>query len=395
MTMTDSTKTPPALWALALGAFAIGMTEFSAIGVLNQVAADFTVSHAQAGWMVTAYAVGVMVGSPILTWLGLRLSRKTLLILSMALFTRGNALTTLSPWFSLMLVGRIVTSFSHGVFFGLGSVVGAELAGAHRRAAAVAFMFSGLTVANLVGVPLGAWVGDVLSWRVTYGFITVVGLGVMLALARLVPTLPTPAPTSLSDELRTLANPRIVTALAMTLLGFGGVFAAITYLAPMLTEVSGVANRHVTWFMVVLGLGMMVGNHFGGKWADRHLIASLVTELVLLTLSLVAFGFVLENVWLTALLLFAIGALGFATVAPLQTVTMKEAHTSPTLASVMNIGAFNLGNALAAWLGGLAIESSWGLPAAPWVGAVMSTVALGLTLFLAQKRQLVETPSMA
>ncbi len=379
----------PALWALAMGAFAIGMTEFVAIGLLNQVAETFGTSSSTTGWIVTAYALGVMLGSPLLTWIGLRIPRKTMLFLLMALFALGNAVTATASVFSVMLIGRVLTSFSHGVFFGLGSVVGAEIAGPGRRAAAVAFMFSGLTLANLVGVPLGAWVGEVLGWRITYGFVAFLGIVVASALWFWVPELPTPKSTDLKSELRALKNPKIAIALMMTLLGFGGVFAAITYLSPMLTEVTSVSNQAISWFMVLLGLGMMVGNYFGGKFADKNLFLALAGSLALLTVALLAFGWVLKSAILSGLVLFLIGAIGFATVPPLQMMTMVEAKTAPTLASVLNIGAFNLGNALAAWLGGVAIDSSWSFTGATWVGALMSAGALLLTLGLrpAKKRQ--------
>lgn len=380
-------KQPPALWALAMGAFAIGMTEFVAIGLLNQVSTTFGTSASMTGWIVTAYALGVMLGSPVLTWLGLRIPRKTMLFLLMVLFAVGNAVTAMAPFFAVMIVGRVLTSFAHGVFFGLGSVVGAEIAGPGRRAAAVAFMFSGLTLANLAGVPLGAWVGEVLGWRITYGAVALIGAVVASAIWFLVPELPAPKTTDLKSELHALARPTILVALMMTLLGFGGVFAAITYLAPMLTQVTGVSNSTISWFMVILGLGMMVGNHFGGKLADKNLFLALAGSLALLSLALLAFGFAMKSAVLSGILLFFIGAIGFATVPPLQTVTMDEAKTAPTLASVMNIGAFNLGNALAAWLGGIAIDSSWGFAGAPWVGAAMSAVALLLTFGLLPGRR--------
>ncbi len=375
-------KQPRALWALAFGAFAIGMTEFVAIGLLNQVAAEFHTSVAVTGWIVTAYALGVMIGSPILTWIGLRIPRKTMLCLLMVLFAVGNTVTATAPLFWILLVGRMLTSFSHGVFFGLGSVVGAEIAGPGRRAAAVAFMFSGLTLANLAGVPLGAWVGEVLGWRITYGAVALIGAFVAAALWFWVPHLEAARSTHIRHELAALANPKIVVALLMTLLGFGGVFAAITYLAPILTTVTGIAPRTVSWYMVILGFGMMVGNHFGGRFADRNLMVSLLSALFLLTVVLALFGFTMSNAWSAAILLFAIGALGFATVAPLQMVTMQEAAEAPTLASVLNIGAFNLGNALAAWAGGYALETGLGFAGAPWVGAVMSFAAMLLAFWL-------------
>jgi DHA1 family inner membrane transport protein len=373
---------PPALWALAFGAFAIGMTEFTAIGLLNQVAASFGVSISLAGWVVTAYAGGVMIGAPLLTWIGLKIPRKTTLCLLMVLFAVGNAITAAAPWFWLVLAGRVLTSFAHGVFFGMGSVVGAEIVGPRQRAGAVAFMFSGLTVANLVGVPLGTWLGEAVSWRLTYALIALIGAGVALAIRFWVPALKETKKTGMAREVRAAANPQVIIALLMTLFGFGGVFAAITYLAPILTNVTHLAGSTVSWYMVVLGLGMVTGNWLGGRLADRNLVVTLAGSLGLLAAMLVAFSFGMGNAIAAGVLLFLIGAFGFATIPPLQAVTMEVAGDAPNLASVLNIGAFNLGNAVAAWLGGLALDSQLGFAGAPLMGAAMTVFAMMLAFVL-------------
>lgn len=373
-------KKPPALWALAAGAFSIGMTEFVTIGLLEQVATEFNVSPTIAGWAVTSYALGVMLGSPFLTWLGLKLDRKYMLALLIGIFALGNAVTALAPIFGIVILGRIITSFAHGVFFGMGSVVGAELVGPERQAGAVAFMFSGLTLANLVGVPIGSWVGIHLGWRLTFGAISLLGLAVFAMILLFVPKLPHTTTPSIRRELRAVRDPQVILALLMTLLGFGGVFAAITYLAPIATGVTGLPHSAVTYLMIILGLGMVIGNYLGGKLADRNLMPSVLTSLALLAAALLAFSLSLHNVIALGITLFLIGAIGFATVPPLQTVTLRRASHAPTLASVLNIGSFNMGNAVAAWLGGLAILTPAGYQGTGLVGVAMSVTALALAV---------------
>lgn len=361
-------RTPAALWALALGAFGIGMTEFVAIGLLPLVASDFGVPIPLAGWVVSAYALGVLAGAPLMTVLGVRMPRKRMLTLLMVVFTVGNLLTAVAPAFGVLLAGRIVTSFTHGAFFGIGSVVAAELVGPARRSAAVAFMFTGLTVANLAGVPLITWLGNTAGWRATFLAIAAIGVVVVLAIVRLVPALPRPAGVHLRRELSALANAGALLAMLMTLLGFGGVFAAITYLAPMMTELAGFTPAGITWLLVVLGVGMVIGNWAGGKLADRALMPTVLASLAALTVALAAFAFTAHSQPLAAINVFLIGALGFATVPPLQTRVLDQASDAPTLASALNIGAFNMGNAVAAWLAGAAIDAGFGYTSASWVG---------------------------
>lgn len=371
---------PLALLALAVGAFGIGTTEFVVIGLLPQVATSFAVTVPTAGLLVTGYALGVVAGSPLLTALGTRIPRRRMLMLLMALFTAGNTITALAPDFGVMLAGRVVTSLAHGAFFGIGSVVAAELVEPRKKARAIALMFTGLTVANVVGVPLGTFVGQHLGWRATFGMVA--GLGVLgfAGIAALVPDLPRPADVRLRRELAALRDPQVVLAMAMTVLGFGGVFAAITYLTPMLTRVTGFADSSVSWLMVVFGLGMVAGNLVGGRFADRRLIPMLVAALGGLAVVLALFTLGAQAKPTAALAVFLIGGLGFATVPPLQKRVMDLAHDAPTLASAVNIGAFNLGNALSAWLGGMVISAGFGYTAPDWIGALLAAAALGLAL---------------
>ncbi|MFJ1586027.1 MFS transporter [Streptomyces sp. NPDC088197] len=371
---------PLALLALALGAFGIGTTEFVIIGLLPDIAGDFGVSIPTAGFLVTGYALGVVVGAPLMTVLGTKTSRKRMLMLLMGLFIAGNLVSAVAPTFALMLAGRIVASLAHGAFFGIGSVVAAGLVAAEKKAGAIAMMFTGLTVANVVGVPLGTFVGQSAGWRVT--FFVVAGFGVLglAGIAKLVPEIPRPEGVRLGHELAAFRNVQVLLAMAMTVLGFGGVFAAITYLAPMMTNVTGYADSSVTWLLVLFGLGMVGGNLLGGRYADRRLMPMLYATLGGLSLVLALFTVTAHNKVAAAVTVFLIGALGFATVPPLQKRVLDQASGAPTLASAVNIGAFNLGNALAAWLGGLLLSAGLGYTAPNWLGAALAAAALALAV---------------
>ncbi|MEU8677611.1 MFS transporter [Streptomyces sp. NPDC048560] len=371
---------PLALLALAIGAFGIGTTEFVIMGLLPEVAGDFGVSVPTAGYLVTGYALGVMFGAPLMTVIGTRITRKRMLMVLMGLFVVGNLLSAAAPTFGIMLVGRVVASLAHGAFFGIGSVVAAELVAPEKKAGAIATMFTGLTVANVVGVPLGTFVGQTAGWRITFLFVAALGLVGLAGIARLVPDLPKPTGVRLRDELNAFRDVQVLLAMAMTVLGFGGVFAAITYIAPMMTHVTGYADSSVTWLLVLFGLGMVAGNLLGGKFADRALMPMLYTALGGLALVLALFTVGAHDKTAAAVAVFLIGALGFATVPPLQKRVLDHAHGAPTLASAVNIGAFNAGNALAAWLGGVVISGGLGYTSPNWVGALLAASALALAV---------------
>ncbi|MFI9649639.1 MFS transporter [Streptomyces sp. NPDC052040] len=385
---------PLALLALAMGAFGIGTTEFVIMGVLPEVAGDFGVSIPTAGLLVTGYALGVMFGAPVMTALGTRVTRKRMLMLLMGLFIIGNLLSAVAPTFWLMLAGRVVASLAHGAFFGIGSVVAAELVAPEKKAGAISMMFSGLTVANVVGVPLGTLIGQSAGWRITFALVAALGVLGLLGVAKLVPEMPKQEGVHLRHELAAFKNVQVLLAMAMTVLGFGGVFAAITYIAPMMTHVAGFADGSVTWLLVLFGLGMVGGNLVGGRFADRALMPMLYTSLGGLALVLALFTMTAHHKALAALTIVLIGALGFATVPPLQKRVLDHAHGAPTLASAANIGAFNLGNALSAWLGGIVISAGLGYTAPNWVGAVLALAAL-LLAFLSAALERRETHSAA
>ncbi|OKJ62622.1 MFS transporter [Streptomyces sp. CB02261] len=374
---------PLALLALAVGAFGIGTTEFVIMGLLPEIAADYSVSIPAAGLLVTGYALGVVVGAPLLTVLGTKVSRKRMLMLLMGLFVLGNLLSALAPSFGLMLTGRVVASLAHGSFFGIGSVVAAELVAPEKKAGAIATMFTGLTVANIVGVPLGTFIGQAVGWRTTFAVVAALGVIGLLGIAKLVPATPRPEGARLRGELMAFRNPQVLLAMAMTVLGFGGVFAAITYVAPMMTEVAGYSDGAVTWLLVLFGVGMFLGNLLGGRFADRALMPLLYATLGGLALVLALFTVTAHHRILAAITILLVGALGFATVPPLQKRVLDQAHGAPTLASAVNIGAFNLGNALAAWLGGIVISAGFGYTSPNWVGAVLAAAALVLAVWSA------------
>ncbi|MET8783573.1 MFS transporter [Streptomyces sp. NPDC004589] len=374
---------PLALLALAIGAFGIGTTEFVIMGVMPQVAEDFGVSIPTAGWLVSGYAFGVVIGAPLLTVLGTKVSRKKMLMFLMGLFVVGNALSAFAPSFGVMLIGRIVASLAHGAFFGIGSVVAADLVAPEKKASAISLMFMGLTVANIVGVPGGTYIAQVTGWRVTFTIVALLGIIGFLGVAKLVPEQGRPQAANIRTEFAAFKNVQVWLAMAMTVLGYGGVFAAITYITPMMTQVTGYAEGAVTWLLVLFGIGMFLGNLLGGKFADRALMPMLFTTLAALAAVLLLFTATAHNKVLAAITLALIGALGFATVPPLQKWILDQAPAAPTLASAANIGAFNLGNALAAWLGGVVIAGGLGYTSPNWVGALLSGTALLLSFLAA------------
>ncbi|MFF0624810.1 MFS transporter [Streptomyces sp. NPDC004296] len=381
---------PLALLALAIGAFGIGTTEFAVMGLLPDMAADFGVSIPLAGYATTLYALGVVIGAPLMTVLGTRFTRKQMLMLLMGLFVVGNLLTAVAPTFGLMLAGRVVSSFTHGAFFGIGSLVAADLVAPEKRAAALSLMFSGLTVANVVGVPAGTLLSQQLGWRTTFYAIAALGVLGLLGIVRLVPAQRAKAAARIGRELAVFRNPQVGLAMLMTVLGFGGVFAAVTYLASMMTEVAGFAPSSVVWLTAVFGLGMVGGNLISGRFTDRAMMPMLYVSLAGLALVLVAFTFTAHHKIAAIVTVALIGFFGFATVPPLQKRVLDQAAAAPTLASAGNIAAFNFGNALAAWLGGLVIAGGLGLTAPNWVGALMTAAALGVAVlasFLERRQQ--------
>ncbi|MFC5418287.1 MFS transporter [Bosea eneae] len=373
---------PIAVYALTAGAFGIGTTEFVIMGLLLQVAADLQVSVAMTGLLISGYALGVFVGAPVLTLATRKLPRKQVLILLMAIFTLGNVACALAPSYGLLMAARIVTSLAHGTFFGVGSVVATSLVPEDKKASAIAVMFTGLTIATLLGVPAGAWLGLHFGWRATFWTIAGIGVVAMLVLARFVPADKGKVEVApLRQELATLADPQVLLGFAMTVLGFGGVFAVFTYIQPILVEITGFSQEAVSPILLLFGLGLIVGNMLGGKLADRNLPVALLATTASLAIVLFAMTAALRSPIAVTIFVGLIGAAAFATVAPLQMrVLDKAGPAGRNLASSLNIAAFNLGNAFGAWLGGVTIEHGPGLAAVTWVAALVPLASLVLAV---------------
>ncbi|WP_329742384.1 MFS transporter [Dyella sp. A6] len=378
-TAPSRARTPLALYALAAGAFGIGTTEFVIMGLLEQVAASLHVSIAAAGLLISGYALGVFAGAPLLTLATHRMPRKSVLLALMLIFTLGNLACAVAPNYPLLMAARVLTSLAHGTFFGVGSVVATTLVSEERKASALSIMFTGLTIATLLGVPAGAWLGLHFGWRATFWAVSAIGLLAMLVVAALVPPEHgDDAPIAVRAELRAIASAAVLRGLLMTVLGFAGVFLVYTYIEPLLTQVSGFEDTAVSPILLVFGVGMIVGNLLGGRLADRRVSMALVVTLAMLVVVLGMMGLVLHSKSLTVMFIALLGVSAFATVSPLQLWVLRQAAGAPSLASSLNIGAFNLGNAMGAWLGGMVIAHGPGLAALPWVAALVGLGGLGL-----------------
>lgn len=368
---------PLGLIALAIGAFGIGLTEFVIMGLLPEVASDFAVTEATAGWLISGYALSVVVGALGLTAATTRLPRKAVLLGLVVLFIAGNALTAIAPDYSTAMIGRIVAALCHGAFFGIGSVVAASLVAPAKKAGAIAIMFTGLTAANVLGVPFGTFIGQQFGWRATFWVISAIGVVAFLGIALLVSApRASDASVSLRHELRAFASGQVWLSLIVTALAFGGMFGAFTYIAYTLTGVSGFSASAMPWLLVLFGAGLVVGNWVGGRLADRAIDRTLLWFIAALAVILVLFGMLAWSQPATIGLLVVMGAFGFGTVPGLQSRVMQYAGGAPTLASGANIGAFNIGNALGAWAGGLGISAGLGYTSPIWIGAAITASAL-------------------
>lgn len=374
---------PISLLALTAGAFGIGTTEFVIMGLLMQVSADLHVSITAAGLLISGYALGVAVGAPMLTIATRKLPRKTVLLALMAIFTLGNLACALAPNYELLMAARVVTSLAHGTFFGVGSVVATGLVAPERRASAIAIMFTGLTAATLLGVPAGAWLGLQYGWRATFWAVTLIGVLAFAVLALFVPRVKGEArPAPLREELAVLARPQVLLGLAMTVLGYAGVFVVFTYIQPLLTQVTGLPESAVSPILLVFGGGLAVGNILGGKLADRATMPAVLGTLVALAAVLGAMQFTIGTPFTAVVFVGLLGIASFATVAPMQLRVLEKASgAGQNLASSLNIAAFNLGNALGAWMGGVVIDHGPGLRALGWVAALLTLAGLAIALW--------------
>lgn len=371
-------KSSLALFALAVGAFAIGTTEFSPMGLLPVIAEGVQVSIPTAGMLVSAYAIGVMLGAPVMTLLLSRWGRRKALVALMLIFTVGNLLSALAPGYTSLLLSRLITSLNHGAFFGIGAVVAASVVPKDKQASAIAAMFMGLTVANIGGVPVATWVGQQLGWRLAFGGTAVLGLITMVALWLALPAGEAGPRPNVRRELAVLVQPSVLLAMGTTVLGSGAMFALYTYVAPVLTELTQASPGFVALALVLIGVGFTLGNSLGGRLADWSLDGATLLILATLALTMAVLPLLLMTQLGASIGLVVWGAAAFGIVPPVQMRVMQAAAQAPSLASSVNVGAFNLGNALGAALGGLVISLGWGYAAVPWVGAALAASGLGL-----------------
>ncbi|GAA6816723.1 MFS transporter [Helicobacter pylori] len=348
-------KYPIAIWMLAIGAFAIGMTEFVIMGLLPNVARDFGVSVSQAGQLITGYALGVAIGGPILVMLTIKWNRKMLLLVLMAIFIFGNIVASLSPTYGVMLASRIITSLAHGSFFGIGSILAASMVKPAYRASAMALMFMGLSLSNILGVPFGTLIGQNFGWQMTFVVIAIIGVCAFIGIIFFVPKTKPNNDASVLNELKILKEKRLWLTLAVTLFGFSSVFAYFTYISSVLIDVSHVAENLISYILIIFGVGVTLGNIIGGKLADWNLNKALKIIFVTFILYFILLYFVQMNGFLMVAGVFFFGLIGFSMSPSLQFKSTLISQDAPTLASTLNQSAFNLGNALGAFLGGVVV----------------------------------------
>ncbi|MCK1823157.1 MFS transporter [Streptomyces sp. XM83C] len=367
---------PLALLALAVGAFGIGTTEFVMMGLLPDVADDLHISIPTAGHLVSAYALGVVIGAPLLAAATARMSRRTVLIALMVLFVAGNALSAFAPGSGSLLAARFLSGLPHGAFFGVGAVVATTLVPPERKARSVSLMFLGLTVANIAGVPAATLMGQHLGWRATFVAVSVIGLAAIALLALLIPR--DGGTAGLRGELAALRSLPVWLALGTTVAGFGALFAAYSYITPMLTDTAGYGESSVTLLLALFGVGATVGNLLGGRLADHAMRGTLFGGLTSLAVVLAAFPLLMRNPVTAALAVVLLGTASFVTGSPLQLMVMEKAAAGPSLASSANQAAFNLANAGGAWIGGLALAAGFGTTSPALAGAALAVLGLGV-----------------
>ncbi|MDF1479669.1 MFS transporter [Leifsonia sp. H3M29-4] len=378
-TLTPS-RTRLALLALALGGFGIGLTEFVAMGLLPNLAADllpdtWSVSHeqanAQAGWLISAYALGVVVGAPTIAALAARFPRKQLLLACLTVFTLGTIVSAIAPTFETVLLARFVAALPHGAYFGIAALVAATLMGPGKRGQGVALVLSGLTIANVVGVPVITFLGQQAGWRVAYLAVAGVFALAFLAVVLVVPLQAGDPAATMRRELAALGRPQVWLALLIGAVGFGGFFAVYTYVAPLVTNVTGLSASFVPLGLLALGLGMTIGNFVGGRGADRHVMGTLFVCFAAFAVSLAGLGLTASNPVAVFVFLFLVGGSASALSPAIQTRLMDVAGDSQTLAAAINHSSLNIGNSLGAYLGGVVIAAGFGYLSPTWVGLAL------------------------
>ena len=379
------------LLALTLGGLGIGITEFVMMGLLPDIAKDLHISIPQAGHLISAYALGVVIGAPLLVAIAGSYPPKKILLALMVMFTVFNAFSAFAPDYTIMFIARLLAGLPHGAFFGVGSVVASRLAEKGKEAQSVSVMFAGLTIANIVGVPLGTYIGHFYSWRYTFVIIVLVGLLTLLSLKFWMPAMEATKNRDLKKELSFFKLPEAWLIIAMIAIGTGGLFAWFSYIAPLLTEVSGFKAADITYILVLAGLGMFVGNFIGGILADK--ISPILASLALLfamSVALFIMHYVAWNQPMTLIMTFVAGALAFASAAPIQMLMINTAKGSEMIAGAVSQASFNIGNALGAFLGGLPLIAGYDYTSPVWVGSLlaMAGAVIAWVLIARTKRQL-------
>lgn len=369
------------LLALAVGAFAIGTTEFTPMGLLPVIAQGLQVTVPKAGGLVTAYAVGVMVGAPFITLLLARLRRKSALTLLMGIYVAGNLLSAVAGSYELLFASRVLTSLAHGAFFGLGAVEASAVVAPERRASAVATMFMGLTIANIIGVPAATWLGMNFGWHMAFGVTAILGLLTMVAVQWALPAREAGPVPDVASELKALLRANVLLALLTTAIGAGAMFVLYTYIAPILQHITHASPLVITIALMLTGVGFSIGNAIGGRSADRSLDGSLLMFFPILGAVMLLFPWAAQTVPGALIATLVWGAATFALMPALQMRVMQAAHDAPALASSVNIGAFNLGNAIGAAFGGIALSMGLGYAGVSVIGTALALVGVGLVLF--------------
>ncbi|MUT66242.1 MFS transporter [Paenibacillus sp. NEAU-GSW1] len=366
---------PLSLICLTIGAFAIGMTEFLVMGLLPNVAKDLHVTISQAGQIITAYALGVAIGAPLLTMLTHSQPKKKLLIGLMGIFILGNALSMIAPTYPLLIAARVLTALAHGTFLGVGSLIATYLVSPDRRGSAVSIVLAGLTIANIIGVPIGTFIGQHFGWRASFGVITVLGVFSLLGIMKFIPVIRESHTTSLKQEIRSVLKPQVLLTLLVGLFGCASLFALFTYISPVLQSITGYQESSVTWILVIFGIGVTIGNMIGGKLADWKPLPYLAANFAVLAIILAVLTAALSNPILAVITIFLWGVAAFAIMPGIQLRTMTLAGDAPMLTATANHSALNVGNALGAYTGGLAI-TLFGLPSLTWLAAALAAFGL-------------------
>lgn len=377
----DARRSALAIFALAMGGFAIGTTEFAIMGLLQEMVTDLDISVPAGGHVISAYALGVVVGAPILAALGARIPRKTLAVGLMVLFTVGNLSSFFAPDYNWLLATRFLSGLPHGAFFGVAAVIAASLVAPTRRARAISMVMLGLSIANVVGVPFATWLGQQAGWRWMFVMVAVIGLLTVALVARFVPHEATHPEASIRRELSALRRIQVWLALLVGTVGFGGFFAVYAYISPTMTNVSGFDASLLPLIVGLYGLGQVAGNLIGGRLADRSVMGSIYGILAGTAVILAAYAWLVQYKPGALVLVFLVGAIGSMLVPPLQTRLLDASPGAQSLASSLNHAALNMANALGALLGGLVIAWGWGYRSPAVVGAVLALLGLGIALF--------------